>query len=143
MSKDNEQNIGCFNQITPADIAAIKTQLTTLQSLQAAIQASLAELVSLMKSTVPLEHRSFSVAATTEVKEIQLEAPWSSMTIINDGGGNCRFRFNDLQGDITSEAPLVATENYSYNPGYPVIAKVFFVSESTSDIRVFGTVGKR
>ncbi len=110
---------------------------------QAAQTAQMVKLRKLEESKIPLGLLSKSYVATEEVKVIDLDPPWISFVLRNVGPGDVVIRLNELEGDISTEAPISSGSDFSIDHEYPIIKKIYIATTSGSAVvRLFGEQGK-
>jgi len=110
---------------------------------QAAQTAQLVKLRKLEESKIPTGAKSFEWTITTTTKRIDLGLPWISFSLHNDGPGNVRMRINKLEGDISAEATVDSGEVISRDFEYPIVTRLFLVTESgTATVRVYAEEGR-
>ena len=108
-----------------------------------AATAQLVKLRKLEESKVPIGAKSFEWTITTTIKRIDLGVPWISFSIHNKGLGNIRMRINELEGDISQETTIDSGEVLSRDFGYPIITRLYLVTESgTARVKVNAEEGR-
>ena len=111
----------------------------------AAQTAQMVKLRKLEESKIPTGSPSFEWAVTNSIREIKLDIPWISFYLINDGPGNVRIRINNLEGGIVKETTIDTGETIARNFGYPVVNRIFLVTEvagTAATVRIFAEEGR-
>ena len=110
---------------------------------QMAQTAQLVKLRKLEESKIPIGAKSFEWIITTTIKEIEIGVSWISFSLHNDGPGNVRMRINELEGDISQEATIDSGEVISRDFEYPIVTRLYLVTESgTATVRVYAEEGR-
>lgn len=110
---------------------------------QAHIQNRLDRLTKLEESKIPTGSDSFEWEVTTSIKEIKLDRPWISFSLINDGSADIYLRVNELRGNILRSAPIKSGETVDRDFKYPIIHTIYLAtSTGTATIRILAEEGK-
>ena len=111
---------------------------------QAVTAAQLAKMRKLEESKIPIGAPTFEWTITTTTMRIDLANPWISFSLRNDGPGNVKIRINTLEGDISRETTIDSGEVMSRDFKYPVVTKLYLVTESdTATVRVYAEEGRK
>ena len=111
---------------------------------QVAATIHLSKMRKLEESKIPIGAPSFEWTITTTTKRVDLANPWISFSLHNDGPGNVKVKINTLEGDISSETTIDSGEVMSRDFKYPVMNRLYLVTESsTATVRVYAEEGRK
>ena len=111
--------------------------------MMAAQTAQLVKLRKLEESKIPIGVKPIKKTVSDTIMKLPLYPPWISFTLSNDGGGDVLLRINKLQGGDKG-ATIDSDETYDFDGTYPIVKKIFLVTEvagTTATIRIRGLEG--
>lgn len=113
--------------------------------MQASANAQLVKLRKLEESKVPTGTRSPSLTITDVTKELWLDPPWISFTLVNDSEDyGVQYAINS-EARFIDETPVKPREILNVDWKYPEMHVIYLRAEpgGTAAIRLFGVEGKR
>ena len=119
--------------------------LAVLQFLmQAQSAAQLTKMRKLEESKVPTGLKPLKLTIGDTITKIQLDPPWISFSLLNDGTGSITGWVNDEQDPLQS-GMVLSGETWNVDMEYPVIKSLFLkaASGTTASVRIYGKEGRR
>jgi len=110
--------------------------------------SQLAQMVRMRKleeSKIPSGLKSMQLTVTDQLYTLNMYPYWIAFTLQNaDTGGGVFFKINELEGDITEEAPLDRYESIRIDFDYPIIYRLYLQSMpgTTSYVRIYAELGQ-
>lgn len=111
--------------------------------MQASMNAQLVRMRRLEESKVPTGIRQMELNVTESGIRLWLDPPWIAFTLTNTGPDGVKFDVNE-ERLIYSEAPVEKDETVNVDMHYPIIRRLYLVTEAdeSATVRIYATKGR-
>ena len=73
---------------------------------------------------------------------LEISRPWISFSLTNVGPGNVKVRVQTKVGGLDKEAEIIVRQTVNYDFHIPLVTRVYLISDSNTEVRIYAMEGK-